>query len=57
VVVDNNVVRLADRANDGTLWSVEDMLEESLREVKTGERKCNKAIVVFFGRPRCRSTA
>lgn len=37
----------AEKRGDCRLWSVEQMLEEELRRVRQGDRKCTGAIVCF----------
>jgi hypothetical protein len=37
---------LALKKEDGLLWSPVQMLEEMIREVKTGERACTKCLVI-----------
>jgi hypothetical protein len=42
------IISLAERTKDGTRWTVEDMLEDALNDIRAGRRLCNKAIVVFL---------
>ena len=42
----NNVVNMAFIKDDNSLITPEQCLEEALREIKSGERKCNKVLIL-----------
>ena len=44
----NNVTHLSHRCSDGTRWTVEQMLEDALSEVKEHRRTPTKAMVIFL---------
>jgi hypothetical protein len=42
------IVSLAEKSGSALHWSPEEMLEKALDDVRGGQRKANKAIVVFL---------
>jgi len=44
----DKVISLAERFEDATKWSVEDMLLDALERVRSGEKANKKAIVLFL---------
>ena len=43
----SKVISLAERTDDNRKWSLEQMLEETLREVRAGEIRATKAVLIF----------
>ena len=44
----STVTHIANIKEDGSLWSVRDMLADAIEEVENGKRKDKKAIVIFL---------
>lgn len=46
--MDNKVVSLSDKNNDNRSWSVEQMLEKTLEELRSGRIAANRAIICLL---------
>lgn len=42
------IIHIADRLKDGTLWNVQDMLRDALKDYESGENKYPKGFLVLL---------
>ena len=44
----SNVTRISDYTRSASGWTVEECLEDSLKEIREGTRKANRLLVIFL---------